>query len=403
MKRILDKIPRPPGAIPARAQTWLLVGLTAAMAVTLVTFPGQADGTGGQDSGADGAMSGPASGVGVASVKSAADRIREEAARNAEQRMRAELGLAEPRPDGLPHPPPAVRVASAPGSVPDTGSGNGLSADEQIEREERIRRYRSLSAPSLVLSARSELSGASAPKDELATGTPSAASPHPPATVAVTAPETDPPAGFELPLVAEVPAPTFILREGELLEAVLTNRLSGDFVGPVNAMVSADVYDRSRQRLLVPRGTRVLGQASPVQDWGQSRLAVTFHRLILPDGASVDLAESIGLNQIGETGLRDRVNRHYMSTLAAAGAVGALAGFSQATSPAEAFASRFGAARLSVGAGLSQAMERILDRYLNRFPKVTIREGHRIRIYLTRDLTLPAYRGTGDRTRGNPQ
>ena len=41
MKQILDKIPRPPGAIPARAQTWLLLGLTAAIVATLLLFPGQ--------------------------------------------------------------------------------------------------------------------------------------------------------------------------------------------------------------------------------------------------------------------------------------------------------------------------------------------------------------------------
>ena len=186
-------------------------------------------------------------------------------------------------------------------------------------------------------------------------------------------------------------ARTYVLREGEFLEAVLANRLSGDFVGPVNAMVSADVYDRRRRRLLVPRGTRAVGQASRVEDWGQSRLAVLFHRLILPDGTAIALGGSVGLNQIGETGLRDRVDRHYPATFAAAGAVGALAGLSQAVSPQEALTSRLGSARFSAGSGLSRAAERILDRYLNRLPKLTVREGHRIRIYLTKDLEIPAY------------
>ncbi len=403
MKHILDRVPRPPGAIPARAQTWLLVGLTAVMAVVFVTFPGQADGPG-RPPATEPVQggSGPASGVGVAAVDGAADRIREESIRRAEQRMRVELGVPEPRPDGLPHAP--GRVPAMTGSHSTAVAAGGPDTAVQIEQEERMRRYRSLRVPPLVQSVRTEGRHGSVEADG-SVPRPGADTPTEAETpVAGPVDPQEPPAAIESSVVPEpqqAPAPMYILREGEFLEAVLTNRLAGDFVGPVNAMVAAAVHDRSRQRVLIPRGTRALGQASPVQDWGQSRLAVTFHRLVLPDGSALDLADGIGLNQIGETGLRDRVNRHYLSTLAAAGAVGALAGLSQSAGPEAAFASRLGSARLAVGTGLSRATERMLERYLNRLPQVTIREGHRIRIHLTRDLTLPAYAGVGDPERGD--
>jgi len=32
-----------------------------------------------------------------------------------------------------------------------------------------------------------------------------------------------------------------------------------------------------------------------------------------------------------------------------------------------------------------------MSRFLNRLPTVTIREGHRVKVYLTSDLQLPAY------------
>lgn len=32
-----------------------------------------------------------------------------------------------------------------------------------------------------------------------------------------------------------------------------------------------------------------------------------------------------------------------------------------------------------------------MNRFLNRLPAVTIREGHRVEVYLTSDLELPAY------------
>jgi type IV secretion system protein VirB10 len=38
-----------------------------------------------------------------------------------------------------------------------------------------------------------------------------------------------------------------------------------------------------------------------------------------------------------------------------------------------------------------------MSRFLNRLPTITIREGHRVKVYLTSDLQLPAYQATRDR------
>ena len=170
--------------------------------------------------------------------------------------------------------------------------------------------------------------------------------------------------------------------EGSFLEAVLLTQLSGEFLGPVLAMVSVPLYSADRQRVLIPRGARVVGTASAVQNRDQSRLAVAFHRLLLPDGSWIDL-EFAGLNQAGESALRDQVNRRYLSTFAAAGAVGALSGLTLAG------ASPYGL-QAGVGQGLGNSAASMLDRYLNRLPEITIRAGHRLRIWLTADVLVPA-------------
>ena len=172
------------------------------------------------------------------------------------------------------------------------------------------------------------------------------------------------------------------IREGSFLEAVLLTQLSGEFPGPVLAMVSVPLYSADRQRVLVPRGARVVGTARAVQDRDQSRLAVAFHRLLLPDGAWIDL-EFAGLNQAGESALRDRVSRHYFSTFAAAGAVGALSGLTLAG------ASPYGL-RAGVGQGLGGSATSVLDRFLNRMPEITVRAGHRLRIWFTSDALVPS-------------
>ncbi len=169
--------------------------------------------------------------------------------------------------------------------------------------------------------------------------------------------------------------------EGSFLEAVLLTQLSGDFPGPVLATVSVPFYSTDRQRVLIPRGARVVGTARAVQDPDQSRLAVAFHRLLLPDGSWIDL-EFTGLNQAGEGALRDQVDRHYFSTFAAAGAVGVVSGLALAGG------SPFGL-RAGVGQGLGQSATSVLDRFLNRLPTITIRAGHRLRIWFTSDVLVP--------------
>ena len=169
--------------------------------------------------------------------------------------------------------------------------------------------------------------------------------------------------------------------EGSFLEGVLLTQLTGDFPGPVLATVSVPFYSADRQRILIPRGARVVGTARAVQDPDQSRLAVAFHRLLLPDGSWIDL-EFTGLNQAGEGALRDQVDRHYFSTFAAAGAIGVVSGLALAGG------SPFGL-RAGVGQGLGQSATSVLDRFLNRLPTITIRAGHRLRIWFTSDVLVP--------------
>ena len=171
------------------------------------------------------------------------------------------------------------------------------------------------------------------------------------------------------------------LYEGTMLPAVLQTQLDGTFSGPLSAQVTRHVYSADRQRVLVPRGTVALGTSQGVQDLWQGRLAVGFHRLIFPDGRWVRM-EFAGMNGIGETSLRDQVDRHYVQMFAAAGGVGLLAGFAQAGGQ-----NQF---RSAVSEQMASTSLQIVSQFLNRLPEVTIRAGHRVNIRLMEDLVVPA-------------
>jgi type IV secretory pathway VirB10-like protein len=187
----------------------------------------------------------------------------------------------------------------------------------------------------------------------------------------------------------------YVIYEGLTMDTILMNRLDGDAPGPVKVLVSNPVYSHDRQHVLIPDGTIVLGEARKIGASGfgqQRRMAVVFHRMIMPDGYSVDLDRFHGLDQIGEEGLRDKVNNHYFEIFGTSIALGVIAGASQieagggtiTTSGSQAFTT--GAA-----SSVSQSATTVLDRFIQIPPTITIREGHRIKVYFVQDMLLPAY------------
>ncbi len=184
----------------------------------------------------------------------------------------------------------------------------------------------------------------------------------------------------------------YVLFEGTILDTALLNRLVGDFAGPVKVMVTNPVYSQDRQHVLIPAGTFLLGDVQKVSGFGQRRLAVRFHRMLMPDGYSVDLDQFQGLDQAGATGLSDQVNNHYLQIFGASIALGVISGAAEATMYGSGYnISGPAMYEQGVASSLSQSGADVLDRFINILPTITIREGHRIKVYLTQDMLLPAY------------
>ena len=183
----------------------------------------------------------------------------------------------------------------------------------------------------------------------------------------------------------------YVVFEGTAIDTVLVNRLDGEFAGPVKVMVTNPIYSQDRQHLLIPEGTFILGDVQKVSGLGQKRLAVTFHRLLMPDGYSVDLDQFHGLDQAGATGLSDKVNNHYVAIFGASIALGIISGAAEATNANQGYnQSGSEAYQSGIASSLSQSSANVLDRFINIPPTITVREGHRIKVYITQDMLLPS-------------
>jgi type IV secretion system protein VirB10 len=387
---IKDKRKPAPGVLPKNAQTWVVIGLTTVIMLMLW-------------------VSGP--------TKSAKSSQKTDAPKTetvpglspAEISARLEQ---ERREQQTPFMPQQRSINQQPGNRdvgPSGGSQQAATSVEEdpIKQDMKRREYTSRFSSSVSLSYRN-------PQGSEATRSAADSSVQVPADLAaLELPNL--PAGLTnsgVPAVQPASAPTdtahkrsnpnfnqasgkdYVVFEGTVLETVLVTRLNGDFSGPVICMLTNNIYSHDGQRLLIPAGTKVLGETKRVEGFGQTRLAVVFHRLIMPDGFSVDLDQFHGLNQIGETGLKDQVNHHYLQIFGASIAVGAIGGLAQigtststlglAQTPTDAY-------RQGVGTSLAQSSTHILDRFLNLLPTITIREGHRVKVYLMQDLLVPDY------------
>jgi type IV secretory pathway VirB10-like protein len=187
----------------------------------------------------------------------------------------------------------------------------------------------------------------------------------------------------------------YVIYEGLTLDTILMNRLDGDAVGPVKVLVSNPVYSHDHQHVLIPEGTVVLGEARKIGASGtgqQRRIAVVFHRLIMPDGFTVDLDQFTGLNQIGETALKDKVNNHYLQIFGTSIALGVIAGTAEIQQGGGAISTSGPQAFTTGAAGsVSSSATTVLDQFLQIPPTITIREGHRVKVYFTQDILVPAY------------
>jgi type IV secretion system protein VirB10 len=178
--------------------------------------------------------------------------------------------------------------------------------------------------------------------------------------------------------------------EGTVLEGVVTNHIDGGLSGPILVMLTTDYYSHDHQQLLMPQGTRLIGNVQSVGNAQQRKMFVTFHRAVCPDGFSLDFDKYIGLDPLGTTGLATNVDHGYLQAFAAAAAVGGLGGLAQIGNGGSVL-SPSTQIQNGISGQSAQEAEQILNHFLNRLPIITLNEGSRARVYIGRDILIPSY------------
>ncbi|TDX88323.1 type IV secretion system protein VirB10 [Neorhizobium sp. R1-B] len=182
--------------------------------------------------------------------------------------------------------------------------------------------------------------------------------------------------------------------EGTLIPGILETAINSDLPGQIRALTSEDVYSFDGRRILVPAGTRLIGEYQSELTRGQKRIFVIWSRLIRDDGVSIRL-NSIGADSLGRSGLtghvdnkfRERFGASMMLSIVGAGA-SYLTGYGSRQSSGNRDDAERGAelARETIAETFSDMANTVLAENLRIPPTISVDQGERIFVYVRQDL-----------------
>ncbi|WP_312166767.1 TrbI/VirB10 family protein [Phenylobacterium sp.] len=186
------------------------------------------------------------------------------------------------------------------------------------------------------------------------------------------------------------PVSPYIVQAGAVIPAAMVTGLRSDLPGQAIAQVTQPVFDTpTGQILLIPQGARLIGSYDARLTFAQRRILLSWTRLMLPNGKTLDLEALPAGDAAGQAGLEDRVDHRWSTLLGTAGlstllSIGAEIGADDDDELTRAIR------RGAVGA-FNQAGRHAVEKGLSVSPILTIRPGAQVRALVTHDLLLERY------------
>lgn len=110
---------------------------------------------------------------------------------------------------------------------------------------------------------------------------------------------------------------SYTVPQGAIIAGVLETAINSDLPGYVRAVVSRDVMGFDGRRVLIPSGSRLIGQYRSGLAAGQSRAFIVWTRLTRPDGVTVSLGSPV-TDPLGRAGLGGKVDSHFLKRFGSA-------------------------------------------------------------------------------------
>lgn len=167
--------------------------------------------------------------------------------------------------------------------------------------------------------------------------------------------------------------------QGTIVPAVLETAINSDLPGFARAVVSRDVRAFDGATVVIPRGSKLIGQYRNAVAAGQSRAFVVWTRLLRPDGVTIDLA-SPAADALGRGGLQGKTDQHFFQRFGAAILLSVVSG---ATTRGTGDTVVIGSAQ-----DASRIAEIALQKQIDIPPTIKVAQGAPIRVFVARDLVF---------------
>ena len=171
------------------------------------------------------------------------------------------------------------------------------------------------------------------------------------------------------------------ITQGATIPGILETALNSDLPGYTRAVVSRDVRAFDGKAVLIPRGSRLIGQYRNALSLGQSRVFVIWTRVIRPDGVSIQIG-SPGGDALGRGGLTGDVNSHFFARFGGAILLSVLSTGTAAVAGTPSTQVTIGSPAAAAGAAASATIPTGSDIP----PTITVMQGEAITIFVARDL-----------------
>ena len=190
------------------------------------------------------------------------------------------------------------------------------------------------------------------------------------------------------------PLSKFEVKAGTFIPSTIMTGINSDLPGCITAQVRENVYDTISGRfLLIPQGTKIIGIYDSKIAYAQNRLLVSWSRLILPNGKSLDLEGMPGNDISGYAGLKDKTNNHYLKLITGALTTSIFGATSKILSGSETALQSFESLAISGGTkSLADAGTKLFEKDLEIQPTIEITPGMKFNIFVDKDLILEAYK-----------
>ncbi|HBC72050.1 MAG TPA: hypothetical protein DEA62_02895 [Coxiellaceae bacterium] len=197
------------------------------------------------------------------------------------------------------------------------------------------------------------------------------------------------------------PLSRYQVMAGATIPASLVTGINSTISGTVVAHIRQNIYDTATGKyLLIPRGSKAIGEYSLRVNPGQNRVSLEFTRIIRPDNSSIQLERFAAADLQGHAGLEGDVNNHW-GTIIGSAMLGALINYgagaisdnigSDSKNINKQYPSAQQSSIINASSGFSNITQNLANRALGMPPTITLPAGYLFNITVNRDLLLTEY------------